>query len=157
MIRNPHKIRPYRHRTRSLIATRRIKPEILYISEVEAKTTLRASGYGVKQIKKIRLLRHQVCISYWNEQGGVCSGFFSYRLFSCWEKAVEELIDGCSTLKAWQVLNWVMRSELTYYPYPVEISMSLSLSLQRRLSELQTPIITQEEIKGLPSFKISHI
>ncbi len=144
MIRNPHKSRPYRYRVRSLIATRRIKPEILYISEVEAKAALKAKGHEVRQIKKIRLLKHQVCISYWNEQGGVCSGFFSYRIFNCWHRAVEELICGCLTIKAWQTFSWIMRSELNYYPYPVDISITLNHKLKRRLSELQTNMIQSE-------------
>ena len=37
-----------------------------------------------------------------------------------------------------------MGSELTYYPYPEDISRNLSHSLQRRLSELQTPILQEE-------------
>ncbi|MDJ0674937.1 MAG: hypothetical protein QNJ36_06090 [Calothrix sp. MO_167.B42] len=141
MIRNLYKNRPYRYRVRSLIATGKIKPEILYISEVEAKATLKAKGYKVRQIKKIRLLKHQVCISYWNEQGGVCSGFFSYRIFNCWHRTVEDLICGCLTLKTWQILNWIMRCELNYYPYPIEISISLNGSLQRRFWELQTSTV----------------
>ena len=144
MNRYPRKNRPYRHRSRSLIATWRIKPEVLYISEEEAKTTLNANGYGAKQIKKIRLLKHQVCISYWNNQGGTCGGFFSYRLFRCWQQAVKRLIYDCLSVRGWQILNWLMGSELTYYPYPEDISRNLSHSLQRRLSELQTPILQEE-------------
>ena len=99
MNRYPRKNRPYRHRSRSLIGTWRIKPEVLYISEQEAETTLNANGYEAKQIKKIRLLKHQVCISYWNNQGGTCSGFFSYPLFRCWQQAMERLIYDCLSVR----------------------------------------------------------
>ncbi len=99
---------------------------------------MRAAGYDVKEIKKITLLKYKICISYWNEQGGVCSGFFSYRLFPTWQKEVEVLIENCPNFKRWQVLNRIMEREFDYFSYPTEMEDALHSLLQNRLCVLKT-------------------
>ncbi len=59
----------YRRKGQSLIAANKIKPQLWHISSAEAKEALIAQGERVQKIKKIHCLKHQVCISYWNEQG----------------------------------------------------------------------------------------
>lgn len=131
------KLYRYRPRGKNLITSKRIKPEFWHISPEETKIALRAAGCNVKKIKKIRLLKYQVCISYWNEQGGVCSGFFSYRLFVTWQKKVEVLIANCPNLKEWQLLNHIMDREFNYFRYPTESSDALHSAMQNRLYTLK--------------------
>jgi hypothetical protein len=140
MFRKPHKINQYRRKRKNLIATNKIKPEQWNISDAETKEALKVKGYNVKQIKKIHLLKHQVCISYWDVKGNICSSFFSYRIFARWQKEVETLIYTCQTLKEWAKLNYVMKYEFAYYHYPSEIEDTLHTILQNHLSVLKATI-----------------
>ncbi|MEO1373480.1 MAG: hypothetical protein AAFW70_03960 [Cyanobacteria bacterium J06635_10] len=126
-----------RPRGKNLISSNRIKPDAWHISPTEVKVALKAAGFDVQEIKKIRLLKYQICISYWNHKGGVCSGFFSYRLFPTWHKVVEKLIENCPNLKGWGLLNHIMLREFKYYPYPVEMEDALHNALQNRLYVLK--------------------
>ncbi len=92
MVSRTRKKTQYRRQGQSLIAANKIKPQLWHISDPEAKEALIVQGERVQKIKKIRRLKHQVCISYWNEQGGVCSSFFSYRIFARWQNEVKKLI-----------------------------------------------------------------
>ncbi len=128
----------YRRKGQSLIAANKIKPQFWHISEAEAKEALVAQGEHVQKIKKIRCLKHQVCISYWNEQGGVCSSFFSYRIFARWQNEVEKVIYTCPTVKEWTKLQRIMRYEFAYYNYFREIEDALYTALENRLCVLKT-------------------
>ncbi|MBN3880437.1 MULTISPECIES: hypothetical protein [unclassified Nostoc] len=138
MFRKPRKINQYRRKGKNLIATNKIKPELWNISKAETKEALKVKGYDVKQIKKIHLLKHQVCISYWDVKGNICSSFFSYRIFARWQKEVEKLIYICQTLKEWAKLNYVMKYEFAYYHYPSEIKDTLDMILENHLCLLKT-------------------
>ncbi|MEH1827268.1 MAG: hypothetical protein V7L22_18210 [Nostoc sp.] len=137
MFRKPRKINQYRRKGKNLIATNKIKPEQWNISDAETKKALKVKGYDVKQIKKIHLLKHQVCISYWDAKGNICSSFFSYRIFARWQKEIENLIYTCQTLKEWAKLNYLMKYEFAYYHYPSEIEDTLHAILENHLSVLK--------------------
>jgi hypothetical protein len=124
-----------------LIASNRIKPEEWKISNAEAKDALKAQGCNVKEIKKIRCLKHQVCISYWDEKGGVCSGFFSYRIFMKWQVEVEKLVNTCQTLREWFLLARIMKYEFAYYPYLKDIKDTLNNALNNRLHVLEALVL----------------
>lgn len=131
----------FRRKGKNLITSKRLKPKTWHISEREAKEALTAAGCKVRQIKKIRLLKYQICISYWNEKGGVCSGFFSYRIFPTWQKKVEEVIESCPNLNEWQALNHMMvHREFKYFPYPTEMEDALHSALQNRLCVLKQTV-----------------
>jgi hypothetical protein len=138
MFRKPRKINQYRRKSKNLIATNKIKPEQWNISDAETKKALKVKGYDVKQIKKIHLLKHQVCISYWDVKGNICSSFFSYRIFARWQKEIEKLIYTCQTLREWAKLNYVMKYEFAYYHYPSEIEDALDTILENHLCLLKT-------------------
>ena len=140
MFRKPRKINQYRRKGKNLIATNKIKPELWNISNAETKEALKVKGYDVKRIKKIHLLKHQVCISYWDVKGNICSSFFSYRIFARWQKEVEKLIYTCQTLKEWAKLNYVMKYEFAYYHYPSQIEDTLHTILQNHLSMLKATV-----------------
>jgi hypothetical protein len=127
------KINRYRRQGKSLIRSNKIKPKQWQVSEGEAKAALKAKGINIKQIKKIRSLQHQVCISFWDEQGNICSSFFSYRIFSYWQQEVERLIENCQTVKAWARLNYIMSYEFAAYNYRIEIEEALRRALENRL------------------------
>ncbi|BAY97717.1 hypothetical protein NIES37_16610 [Tolypothrix tenuis PCC 7101] len=137
MLYKPRKINSYRRKGQSLITANKIKPEQWHISHAEAKAALIVKGYKVKQIKKIHCLKHQVCISYWDEQGNICSSFFSYRIFSRWQKEVEQLVDNCQILKDWKKLNHIMQYEFAYYHYFQEMQDAIYTALENRLSVLK--------------------
>ncbi|MBN3887860.1 MAG: hypothetical protein HWQ43_01320 [Nostoc sp. JL31] len=140
MFRKPRKINQYRRKGKNFIATNKIKPEQWNISDAETKEALKVKGYNVKQIKKIHLLKHQVCISYWDVKGNICSSFFSYRIFARWQKEIEKLIYACQTLKEWAKLNYVMKYEFAYYHYPSEIEDILHAILENHLSVLKATV-----------------
>ncbi|MGM3308856.1 hypothetical protein ACSQ6I_23245 [Anabaena sp. WFMT] len=142
MSRHSREINKYRRKGKNLISSNKIRPQQWDISEAEAKEALQAKGYDVKQIKKIHCLKHQVSISYWDNQGNICSSFFSYRIFARWHKEVEKLIDHCPNLKEWTRLNYVIGYEFVYYHYLSAIEDALHQSLENRLSELN---ITEEQ------------
>ncbi|BAY31429.1 hypothetical protein NIES2107_32880 [Nostoc carneum NIES-2107] len=137
MLYKPRKINSYRHKGQSLITANKIKPEQWHISHAEAKAALIAKGYKVKQIKKFHCLKHQVCISFWDERGNICSSFFSYRIFSRWQKEVEQLVDSCQTLHEWKKLNHIMQYEFAYYHYFHEMEDIIYTALENRLSVLK--------------------
>ena len=137
MFRSPRKVKKYRRPGRNLISSNKIKPDKWNISDAEVKEALKVKGYDVKQVKKIRCLKHQVCISYWDANDNVCSSFFSYRIFARWQTDVEKLINYCPTLSEWKKLNHIIQYEFTYYHYLSEISDALSNALENRLYVLQ--------------------
>ncbi|QSJ16914.1 hypothetical protein JYQ62_35530 [Nostoc sp. UHCC 0702] len=137
MFTKPCKINQYCRKRRNLISTNKIKPEQWNISNTEVKAALKAQGYDVKQIKKIHRLKHQICISYWDTKGNVCSSFFSYRIFTRWQREVKKLIYGCHTLKEWKKLNYLLNYEFAYYHYPSEMKNVLHTALENRLSVLK--------------------
>ncbi len=126
-----------RPKGKNLITSGRVKAENCEISPEEAKAALRANGCPIKKIKKIRLLKYKVCISYWNQSGGVCSGFFSYRIFPNWQKQVEIVIEDCPNFKKWQVLSGIMKREFDYFPYSIQMKEALNRALQNRLYALK--------------------
>ncbi|MDJ0736831.1 MAG: hypothetical protein QNJ47_22650 [Nostocaceae cyanobacterium] len=132
-----HNITSKRRPSRSLIATKKIKPDFWFLSKVEIREALEAQGYKVKEIRKVRYLKHQICISYINKQGGTCSGFFSYRIFWRWQNAVERLIKGCFSLKEWVLLNYTLQYEFSHYPYPGEMVDTINAALENRLCILK--------------------
>ncbi|MEH2116644.1 hypothetical protein [Nostoc sp.] len=133
MFGKPHKTNQYRRKGRNLIAINKIKPEQWHISDTEVKEALKAKGYDIKQIKKIHCLKHQVCISYWDAKGNICSSFFSYRIFARWQQEAEKLIYAYQTLKEWAKLNYVMKYEFAYYHYPSEMEDALYAILENQL------------------------
>lgn len=138
------KKKPYRPRGKNLITSNKIKPDLWQLSSNEAKVALRATGLDVKKIKKITLLKHKVCISYWNESGGVCSGFFSYRIFPTWQQEVEVLIKNSPNYKRLQLINHIMEREFKCYPYPVEMQDAICSALENRLCVLKA--MSQETV-----------
>jgi hypothetical protein len=138
MFRRLRKGRQYRHRGKNLIAANKIKPEQWQISDAEAQAALQAKGYKIKQIKKINCLKYQICISFWDEKGNVCSSFFSYRIFETWQKETEKLICSCQTLQDLTKLNHIMQYEFAYYCYHTEVEIQLQAALENRLHVLNT-------------------
>ncbi|MDZ8106662.1 MAG: hypothetical protein RM338_13735 [Nostoc sp. DedQUE12a] len=134
----PRQIKKYRRKGRNLIAANKLKPRQWQISNREVKEALKAKGYEIKQIKKIHCLKHQVCISYWDTAGNVCSSFFSYRIFSRWQQEAEKLIYTCQTLKEWAKINYVMKYEFAYYNYPSKMEDALQAALKNHLAVLKT-------------------
>ncbi|MCM0594054.1 MAG: hypothetical protein HEQ35_04210 [Gloeotrichia echinulata IR180] len=136
MFRKSRKSNQYRRQGKNLISANKIKPDQWHISHAEAKEALKAKGYQVQQIKKIHCLKHQVCISYWDTKGNICSSFFSYRIFARWQQEVEKLIYNCQTLQDWTKLNHIMRYEFAYYNYLREMEDALHIALENRLCVL---------------------
>lgn len=138
MFRKLRKGQQHRRRGKNLIAAHKIKPENWDISDAEAKEALQSKGYDVKQIKKMNCLKYQVCISFWDTKGNVCSSFFSYRIFARWQQEVEKLVDGCQTLKELIKLNHIIQYEFAYYQYLNNVEHTLQKALETRLSVLNT-------------------
>ncbi|WP_017651223.1 hypothetical protein [Fortiea contorta] len=130
----------YRRQGKNLIAINKIKPEQWHILETEAKEALQAQGYKVKQIKKITSLKHQVCISFWDCQGNVCSSFFSYRIFARWHSEVAKLVESCQTSKELIKLNHFVQYEFACYYYPNDVETALQQALENRLCVLNSTL-----------------
>jgi hypothetical protein len=114
-----------RYKLQSLISLGKINPRVWRLSEEQTLKALRARGFDVKKIKKMKYLQHQVCISYWDDKGGVCSGFFSYRIFERWQSAVEKLVYACNSLYEMHHNNKLIEYEFANYPYPIEIQAAI--------------------------------
>lgn len=126
-----------RPKGQSLTAAGKIKPQQWNLSKDEAAEALRAIGIPVKEIKKIRCLRHQVCLSYWDEAGNVCSSFFSYRRFAQWQQSVEVLIGNCQSIPAWEQLGDIIEYDLLQFPYTVEMGNAIWDALKRHWYQLK--------------------
>lgn len=137
-----HKIRrvcTIRSKRQSLTASGKIHPERWKtIPKGEVARALRESqGLAVKQVRKVYHLQHQICISYIDVYGNVCSSFFSYRLFESWQKAVESLIYTCSSLKELYNLRRIIQYDLDYFPYISNIADKISTVLESCFYELR--------------------
>ena len=137
MFRNLRRVKKYRRPGSNLIAAKNIQPHEWKISQAEVKEALRHKGCEVKKVKKIRYLKHQVCISFWDAKGDVCSSFFSYRIFTRWETTVVKLINCCDDIREWRRLNRIMRYEFAYYEYLEEMEKVLQTVLENRLYVLK--------------------
>ncbi|BAZ13969.1 hypothetical protein NIES4071_58090 [Calothrix sp. NIES-4071] len=109
MTRNLHN-RKFRE-SRSLISANKITPHVWHLREADIIEALNVQGYDAKKIKKISYLKHQVSISYWDKNGGVCSGFFSYRIFARWQYAVQKLVYNCGSIRELQRLSKLIEYE----------------------------------------------
>lgn len=123
------KMRQLRPKCQSLIAANKIRPQNWHLTDNEVRHALEPLGITVKTVKKINYLRHQVCISWWDQQGNVCSSFFSYRIFARWQAEVERLINACNTLKEFYRLFGYIQYELDRFPYPLEMSDAILVAL----------------------------
>lgn len=142
MLPKTRKTRKYRRPGKSLIAARKLNPQRWHnLSRGEIARALREhEGLSVKEVKKVHHLQHQVCISYVNTKGITCSSFFSYRIFESWQKAVENLIYSCHSLKELYSLRRCIQYDLDYFPYPVEISDAIAFTLENRQYQLRAKI-----------------
>ena len=142
MARKTRKVHKYRRRGKSLIASGKLNPiqwHKIPFGEI-ARALKDHAGLSVKEVKKVRHLKHQVCISYINTKGKICCSFFSYRIFESWQKAVERLIYACRSLKELYRLSRYIQYDLDYFPYPVEISDAIAFNLENRSSQLNAAI-----------------
>lgn len=128
--------RQYRRQGKSLISSGKINPH-WRLTEQEICQALSALGVKAITLKKVHYLKHQVCISWWDENGDVCSSFFSYRIFGRWQAQVERLIYSCQSLKELYILMGYIQYELDYFPYPVEIADAIALALENCKCQLQ--------------------
>ncbi|BAZ13964.1 hypothetical protein NIES4071_58040 [Calothrix sp. NIES-4071] len=119
-----------------LITANKITPHVWRLSEANLIEALNAQGYDAKKIKKISYLKHQVSISYWDNNGGVCSGFFSYRIFARWQFAVQRLVHNCGNTRDLQHLNNLIEYEFAHYPYPWQIREAIESTVKLCGSEL---------------------
>lgn len=131
------KMRQYRRKGQSLISANKITPENWHLTDKEIGQALKPLGITVKTVKKIHYLRHQVCISWWDEKGNVCSSFFSYRIFARWQAEVERLINACHTLKDFYKTISYIQYDLDNFPYPLEMSDAIAIALENRECKLR--------------------
>lgn len=137
MAHKTRKKRQYRGKGQSLISADKIRPENWHLTDEEIRQALKPLNLTVKKVKKIHYLKHQVCISYWNEKGKVCSSFFSYRIFARWQAEVERLIWACHSLKEFYRLIQYIQYDLDHFWYPMEMSDAIAIALENRESELR--------------------
>lgn len=137
MAHKTRKIRQYRRKGQSLISADKISPENWQLTDKEIRHALKPLGITLKTVKKIHYLRHQVCISWWDEKGNVCSSFFSYRIFARWQAEVERLINACHTLKEFYRIIGYIQYDLDYFPYPLEMSDAIVIALENRECQLR--------------------
>lgn len=123
-------------RNQGLIAANKIKPEIWRLSPVDIIKAINATGCKAKKIKKINYLKHQICISYWDEKGGVCSGFFSYRILERWQNAVQNLVYNCGSLYEMHYLSQFIEYEFAHYPYPYEMQAAIAETIEACTSQI---------------------
>jgi hypothetical protein len=121
--------RKYR-KAQGLIAANKIKPEIWRMHPFDIIRAINAAGCNAKKLKKVKYLRHQISISYWNDQGGVCSGFFSYRIFHRWQCAVQKLVHDCRTLYEVHNLSQLIEYEFAHYRYASEIQAAINQTIE---------------------------
>lgn len=145
MTRKARKIRQYRRKGKSLIAAGKISPENWHLTDKEIQQALKPLGITVKKVKKIRYLEHQVCISYWNENGNVCSSFFSYRIFARWQAEVERLIFACHSLKQFYSTIAYIQYDMDYFLYPLEMSEAIAIAALNRECQLRTQSRSSQE------------
>lgn len=144
MARKTRKKSQYRRKGQSLISANKIIPQKWHLSDKEIARALKPLGITVKAVKKIHYLKHQVCISWWDEKGNVCSSFFSYRIFARWQAELERLINACHTLKEFYSLIGYIQYELNYFPYPLEMSDAIAIALENRECELRVATLGAE-------------
>lgn len=132
-----HHRKQYNLKGQSLITAGKINPLKWLISKREAEKALKEFGVPIQEVKKIRCLRHQICISYWNINGKICCSFFSYRIFERWLNAVENLIHDCKNLADWETLGDRIEYELSKFFYLPTMANQIWQSLRTHWYQLQ--------------------
>ncbi len=145
-----------RLKNQSLIAVGKISPIQWNITKSEAEIALKQIGLPVLEVKRVKCLKHQVCISYWNTDGKVCSSFFSYRIFERWQKAVEELIADCCTVEEWDNLGEIVEYDLVKFFYPVEMASQIWDALRDRWYGIKATRRMLEELADMEFAQLSN-
>jgi len=133
--------KPKSRPSKGLVAADKIQPQLWNISHAEVAEALKAQGYEVKEIKKISQLKYQISISYWDQQGNICSSFFSYRIFDRWQGEVEKLIYSTPNLQEFARLSHRVQYEFKRYPYSQEMKDALQDTLENREYELNLAVL----------------
>lgn len=131
------KIRQYRRKAQNLVSGNKINPNNWHLTHKDIFQALKPLGINIKTVKRIHCLKHQVCISWCDEKGNVCSSFFSYRIFARWQAEVEKLICACHTLKEFYRTIEYIKYDLEHYPYPLEMSDQIAIALENRECQLR--------------------
>lgn len=77
-----------------------------------------ALGISISRIvKQPNCLWNCVCIVFVDDSGKKRSRFFSYRIFACWQKAVERIIKKCLDLYELEPVATIIYRDLSKYKY----------------------------------------
>ncbi len=93
-------------------------------------------GVPRKRVRKVVCLAHQVCISWRDKEGKVCSSFFSYRIFPSWQRAVIARIGRCQDLLAVNELRGLIAAEYRQFKYSAEAKAAINEALSNREGQL---------------------
>ncbi|HIK27745.1 MAG: hypothetical protein N3E45_16290 [Oscillatoriaceae bacterium SKW80] len=129
--------RPKKEKPKSLTVLGWLRPKLWRLSKEEIAEVLKIP---VERVKNATCREHQVCISWYNEQGVTCWSFFSYRLFLRWQNQVIALIRTWVKWETWERLVETIEYEFSRFCYSIEMRNCIwhnLLEQERNLSSLR--------------------
>lgn len=110
---------PRKEKPKSLTVLGWLRPKLWRLSKEEIAAVLKIP---VERVKNATCREHQVCLSWYNEQGVTCWSFFSYRLFKRWRDEVVALIRSWVNWDTWEKLVETIEYEFSRFCYPRQMS-----------------------------------
>lgn len=125
-------------RRQNLITRKILKPTVQLASKLgKIKRQLaRLMVMRLQNIYQVRLLPHQLWVSYKGKDGRSCSTFFSYRKLPVWQNLIFQAITQSQNLSTALKLRHILKSEFKHYPYPTTAIDILQKVLETRIAFL---------------------
>ncbi|MCT7952171.1 hypothetical protein NG798_20445 [Ancylothrix sp. C2] len=122
----------------SLISRKILKPTVQLANKIgQIKRELaRLMAMRLENIYQVRLLAHQLWVSYKGKDGRCCSTFFSYRKLLVWQNLVLQAIAESQDLPGAFKLRNILKFEFKRYPYPSTIIDTLQQALETHIAYL---------------------
>ncbi|HEY9810392.1 MAG TPA: hypothetical protein V6D13_13770 [Halomicronema sp.] len=122
----------------SLISRKILQPTVQLANKIDQIKRQLADimAMPLEHIYQVRLLAHQLWVSYKGKDGRCCSTFFSYRKLPVWQNLVLQAIAKSQDLPTAIKLRHILKSEFKHYPYPTHTIQILQQALETHLNFL---------------------
>lgn len=131
-------------RRQNLITRKILKPTVQLVNKISKikRQLARLMVMRLQNIYQVRLLPHQLWVSYKGKDGRCCSTFFSYRKLPVWQNLIFFAITQSQNLPGAFKLRHILKSEFKHYPYPSTAIDTLQKALETHIAFLtgQPPI-----------------
>ena len=123
-------------RRQNLITRKILKPTVQLANKISKikRQLARLMVMRLQNIYQVRLLAHQLWVSYKGKDGRCCSTFFSYRKLPVWHNLIFFAITQSQNLPRAFKLRHILKFEFKHYPYPTTAIDTLQQALETHIA-----------------------